>query len=526
MQYFNLSILLFVSIMSNAQPKPKIKDWHYLDFEKDGYHGISLQQAYELLKGKKSSTVLVAVIDSGIDTAHNDINFWNNPNEIPNNGIDDNNNGLVDDYFGWNYLGAPKGENLAISVTDYYRTYHRFKNEFENKTKNEIDSNALYTYSEWQRAKTYITEQYDNAIKMLEPAKTDFAYAKKINEKTKLLVGKDVFTKEDIEIPTKTDEEQECITVWKRVFGNRNFTNADYIKDYEKYIAAMEEAKKQMLENPIDYRGQLLKDESYNIDKKHYGNTNLKQHSGNHGTSVSSIIGAIRNNNIGINGIANNVQIMMVRAILGKDEYDKDVALAIRYAVDNGAKVINMSFGKYISPDKKWVDEAIQYALQKNVVVVHASGNDGENIDVNYNYPNAFTIDNKKLPNFINVGASGDYSTGALVPFFTNYGKKTVDVFAPGVDIHCAVTNGGTQLASGTSMASPVVAGVAALLMSYFPKLSATQVVEIINKSAVIINEDVVLPGTSNEKIKFKHLSHTGGIVNAAKAVQLALAYK
>jgi subtilisin family serine protease len=525
MQQVLTAILLLITIMTNAQPKPKIKDWHLLDYAKDGYQGISLQQAYDKLKNKTNNTVLVAVIDSGIDTTHNDINFWNNPAEIPNNGIDDNKNGLVDDYYGWNYLGAPNGENLAISITDYYRTYHRFKKEFENKTKAEIDSSKHFTYKEWLRAKEHIVAQYENAMQKLEPAKTDFAYAKKINEIAITLLRKEIFNKEDIEVPTQTDAEQECITVWKRVFGNKNFTNADYIKDYGNYIADLEEAKRQMSETPVEHRNTTLQNDGYDITTTNYGNTNLKQYSGNHGTSVSTIIGAMHNE-VGISGIANNVQIMMVRAILGKDEYDKDVALAIRYAVDNGAKVINMSFGKYISPDKKWVDEAIQYALQKDVVVVHASGNDGENIDINYNYPNAFTIENNKLPNFINVGASGDESTGGLVPFFTNYGKKMVDVFAPGVDIHCGITGGGTQVASGTSLASPIVAGLAALLRSYFPKLTATNVVDIITKSATTINENVTIPGTQNETIAFKKLSQTGGIVNAAKAVELALQYK
>ncbi len=526
MQLFFTTIFLFFSLMSTAQTKPKIKDWHLLDYEKDGYRGISLQQAYDLLKGKKSQTVLVAVIDSGIDTTHNDINFWNNSAEIPNNGIDDNNNGLVDDYYGWNYLGAANGENLAISITDYYRTYHRFKEQFANKEKNEIDSSLLFTYNEWQRAKSHIVTQYENAVQKLEPAKTDFEYAKKINDRTKKLVGKDIFTKADIDIQTKNDDEDECMAVWKRVFAGRGFSNVDYIKDYEKYIADMEVAKNQMLEKPIEYRNNLLQDDGYDFTKKHYGNNNLKSISGNHGTSVSTIIGAKRNNELGTNGVADNVQIMMIRAILGKDEFDKDVALAIRYAVDNGAKVINLSFGKYISPDKKWTDDAIEYALEKDVVVVHASGNDGENIDINYNYPNGFTIENKKLANFINVGASGDASTGSIVAPFSNYGKKMVDVFAPGVDIHCGITGGGTQVASGTSLASPIVAGLAALLRSYFPKLTAVKIVEIINKSVTPITETVTVPATADEKIKISKLCNTGGIVNAAKAVEMALQIK
>jgi subtilisin family serine protease len=267
----------------------------------------------------------------------------------------------------------------------------------------------------------------------------------------------------------------------------------------------------------------LLKNNAYDINSTKYGNTNLQTFSGYHGTSTSGVIGAIRNNKLGIDGIADDVRIMMVRAILGEDEYDKDVALAIRYAVDNGAQVINMSFGKPISPDKSWVDDAIRYAQSKDVVLVHAAGNEGKDIDIDYSYPNPYYLGAERMPHFINVGASGDLATGGLVAGFSNYGKKMVDVFAPGVDIECSIANNGTQVASGTSMASPVVAGIAALIRSYFPNLTAAQVVDIIKSSAIPITETVELPGNKDKKIPFQQLCETGGIVNAFEAIQLAV---
>lgn len=507
--------------------KPKIKDWHYLDFEKDGYRGISLNQAYELLKGKKSETVIVAVIDSGIDTLHNDIPFWRNKKEIPHNKIDDDKNGLVDDIIGWNYLGAPNGENLAISISDIYRTYHRFKAEFEGKEKKDISSEKHFTFSEWKRAEEKINAKYETAKQAIESVTANYTLIQKANSFMIKHLKKDVFTKEDLKSAnTKKDSAKGYIQIWKNIFDERDFSNATFMKDYESYKKELEEDIKNKNTPPIDYRGQLLQDDSYDILKKNYGNTNLQTHSGYHGTSVSSVIGAIRNNNTGIDGIADNVKIMMIRGILGKDEFDKDVALSIRYAVDNGAKVINMSFGKYISPDKRWTDEAIAFAQSKDVVVVHASGNDGVNIDEDYNFPNAFYINGAKATNFINVGASGDYSTGGLAAFFSNYGKKMVDIFAPGVDIHTAIANNGTQVASGTSFASPMVAGIAALLRSYFPKLTAPQIIEIIKKSGTVINEEVVLPSTTDKKIPFASLSETGKIANAASAVKLAMTYK
>jgi subtilisin family serine protease len=500
-----------------------------MDYAKNGYRGISLKEAYTLLKGKKSKPVIVAVIDSGIDTLQEDLKpiFWHNPKEIPNNQIDEDKNGLVDDAIGWNYLGAPNGENLSISVSDIYRTYHRFKADFDNKKISEIPKEKQYLFNEWQRAKTLLMNSYKEAVNTIETVTENFTIVQKTNNYLTKYLKKTSFTQKDlITTASKKDSTGLCMQIWKNIFDGRDFTNETFIKDFENYKKELEENIRQVTTAPTDFRGQLLNDDSYDIAKKNYGNTNLQTHSGYHGTSVSSIIGAVRNNGKGIDGIADNVQIMMIRAILGKDEFDKDVALAIRYAVDNGAKVINMSFGKSIAPDKKWVDDAIQYALAKDVVLVHAAGNDAQNIDVDFNYPNGFYLDGSRMANFLNVGASGDYSTGGLVASFSNYGKKMVDIFAPGVDINCAIANNGTQLASGTSMASPVVAGIAALLRSYFPKLTAAQIVTIIKQSGTVIKENIVLPGTKDEKVAFNALSETGKIVNAFEAVKMAMAIK
>ncbi len=518
-KYLLITATLVITHTAMAQNK-QIKDWHLLDYETDGYRGISLQKAYDLLKGKKGEKVIVAVIDSGIDTAHNDISFWKNQNEIPNNGKDDNNNGLVDDYYGWNYLGAANGENLSISINDYWRTYHRFKSVYNNADTTGFTIEQKHVYNEWLRAKTHLQQKSTEAGKNLERLKAHLQDVKKINDAVAILIKKDEYTVIDL---NNSNSSVTAILRMQQVLENYpKLSNKEFIKQFEQYVTEQDDAVKHWNEAPIDERAKLLNDDSYDISKIHYGNHNLKTHSGNHGTSVSSIIGAYRNNKIGIDGIADNVEIMMIRGILGKDEYDKDVALAIRYAVDNGAKVINMSFGKYISPEKRWVDDAIQYAHDHDVVVVHAAGNDAENIDLNFNYPNAFAINEKRFSNFINVGASGDTHNGGIVAFFTNYGNKMVDIFAPGVDINCATTGGGVQFASGTSMASPVVAGVAAMLRSYFPKLTATQVVDIILKSGVTINEQVQLP-SNKEEVKFKYLSKTGAIVNAYKAVQMCI---
>ncbi|MBZ4189683.1 S8 family serine peptidase [Niabella beijingensis] len=514
-----------LNLVTAQQVKPKIKDWHYLDYKADGYRGISLKQAYALLKGRKSIPVIVAVIDSGIDTLQPDLKpvLWQNPGEIPNNNKDDDGNGLTDDYYGWNYLGAPDGENLSVSISDDWRTYHRFKAQFEGKDSAAIPKDQQWHYREWQRAGRTLTADFDSASAVIDNLRANWELANSTNEQLKKILNKEVFTGKDLDSVPVSIANRELLTIWKRILAQEDMSNAGFMKGFGDYKKEQEDNLVKRTTAPEDYRGKLLQDDDYDITKTKYGNHNLSGFAGYHGTSVSSVIGAVRNNGTGIDGIADNVKIMMIRGILGKDEFDKDVALSIRYAVDHGAKVINMSFGKYISPDKKWVDEAIEYALSKDVVLVHGAGNDATDTDTEDHYPSSYTVANRFLPNLLQVGASGDASLGTLVAGFSNYGKKKVDVFAPGLDIHCAIAGNGTQMASGTSLSSPVVAGIAALLRSYFPKLKAAEVVDIIRRSGTTVEEPVDKPGSGGKKVPLSELCSSGRIVNAAGAVKMAL---
>jgi subtilisin family serine protease len=274
---------------------------------------------------------------------------------------------------------------------------------------------------------------------------------------------------------------------------------------------------------PKDYRGEIVQDNYNDYNDRFYGNPDVMANTPKHGTHVAGIIGAARNNSKGMDGIADNVRIMSVRAVPDGDEHDKDVALAIHYAVDNGAKIINMSFGKSFSPEKSWVDEAVQYAASKGVLLVHAAGNDGDNLDSAHNYPSPVILaNNKRATNWITVGASGDPKLGGLVASFSNWGKQEVDVFAPGVRIYSTVPGGNTYAAlDGTSMASPVVAGVAALIKSYYPNLTPEQIKYAIENSAAKITEQATIPG-SDRRALLSEMSVTGGIVNAYEAIRLA----
>jgi subtilisin family serine protease len=303
--------------------------------------------------------------------------------------------------------------------------------------------------------------------------------------------------------------------------NNNNFdiTNLQLLEELEGQLRKAEAVDAA----PKNYRAEIVKDNYEDINDRFYGNSDIMASTPLHGTHVAGIIGAVRNNGKGSNGVADNVKIMMLRAVPDGDEHDKDIALAIRYAVDNGAKVVNMSFGKDFSPEKHWVDDAVKYAASKGVLLVHAAGNDGKNIDTAYNYPTpVFAADSSRAANWITVGASGDPKVGGMVAYFSNYGKKEVDVFAPGVQIYSTIPGGNTYgNLQGTSMASPVVAGLAALVWSYYPNLTPQQVKQVIEKSAAKVTAPVKNPETGKEE-PLSELSVTGGVVNAYEAMKLA----
>ena len=278
---------------------------------------------------------------------------------------------------------------------------------------------------------------------------------------------------------------------------------------------------------PENFRNEIVKDDPNNINDRYYGNNDVMAGTPSHGTHVSGIIAAARNNGKGMDGIADNVKIMMIRAVPDGDEHDKDIANAIRYAVDNGARIVSMSFGKSFSPEKNWVDDAVKYAESKNVLLVHAAGNDAKNVDSLENYPNPVYRDNSgRAKNYITVGASGDATNGGFTASFSNYGKNEVDVFAPGVNIYSTLP-GGDKYGnfSGTSMATPVVAGLGALILGYFPDLSAQQLKYVIENSVSPVTDPVKQPGTG-DLVSLSDISRSGGEINAFNAVKLAATLK
>lgn len=523
---------LFFAGLTQAQDNQK--GWHLLDAEKDGYRGISLNKAYEFLKGKKSEPVIVAVLDSGIDTAHEDLKpiLWRNPKEIPGNGKDDDGNGYADDIYGWNFLGNKNGEMLVKASSEMARVYHRFKEKYQGK--NMVNVNALpeeekLEYEMWKRAEKEITPTPDD---QLQVAFIDMAMSslQKYNKMLKEDMKKDTFSIEELEKyqPVSMQGKQAktgFLTYLKLFTFDGGSKNADILKELEDYVEHKRAAFTAKEKAPADLRKEIIGDNYNDINDRFYGNSNVMGAFPVHGTHVSGIIGALRNG-VGADGVADNVRIMMLRTVPNGDEYDKDIALAIRYAVDHGARIINMSFGKGFSPEKIWVDEAVKYAESKGVLLVHAAGNDGENLEAKPSYPTPYYHTTRvKAPNFITVGASSDPAIkGDYVADFSNYGKKTVDVFAPGVKIYSTLP-GGTSYGNnnGTSMAAPVVSGIAALIWSRYPQLTASQVKEAIEKSVWKSDTTLVkIPGETKGEAFFSDLSVNGGVVNAYEAVKYA----
>lgn len=522
-------IFLLFQVSSFAQDKvhvPIPKDWFLLDPEKDSVQGVSIERTYEtLLKNQPSKTVIVAIIDSGIDIDHEDLKnvIWTNEKEIPKNGIDDDKNGYVDDVHGWNFIGGKNG-NVGADTYELTREYMRLKAIYHGNEKRKIPKKQKKEFEQYSKIKTKYEklkaknqEQYDLYNSLYSNVMSSTDTLKKILKVEKL-------TPELIEGFTTNEPS----LLFAKAFLLNLYKNVDENTEIDTFYTQLKEA--------IDYYTVIVKygyniefdsrkiigDDYSNLYQKGYGNNDVKGPDATHGTHVAGIVAADRKNAVGIKGIADNVKIMPVRAVPNGDERDKDIANAILYAVDNGAQVINMSFGKSFSPEKIAVDKAVKYAEQKGVLLVHAAGNDGDDNDVEANFPNRFYLNGKEAQNWLEIGASAWGKDNELIGAFSNYGKKTVDLFAPGVEIYSTTPNNTYKEESGTSMASPTTTGIAALLLSYFPELTISELKDILKKSTRKFDGlKVQKPGTET-KVYFSDLSSSGGIVNAFEAVKMA----
>lgn len=490
--------------------KDELKTWPHRDLLTTGYPGISLAEAYKALKGRKAQTVIVGVVDSGVDINHEDLKsiIWTNPKEIPNNGIDDDKNGYVDDVHGWNFLGEINQDNLEYvrilkkgntSDPDYKRAEEKYDKEFK-------DANEK--------------------IELYSQIKERIAQSDALIQKH---LGKKEYTEEDLDkIDSSSLQLLGAVRGMKYLLSN-GVSVKETLEELSEGIKHYEDRLKYGL-NKEFYPRKVLNDNPDDITDKIYGNNNVigpTAEGALHGTHVAGIIAAVRHNNIGIDGVADHVRIMPVRTVPDGDEYDKDVALALRYAIDNGAKVINTSFGKEFSPHKEWVYDALKYAAEKDVLIVNAAGNDTKNVDVQLTFPDDNINGKEFTDTMITIGALNYEYNENLVASFSNYGKNNVDLFSPGVQIYATVPENKYKFLDGTSMAAPEVAGVAALIRAYFPKLKAREVKQILMESGLTPTVKEVLVGGRGEegeakRMLFSELSKSGKIVNAYNAIILA----
>ncbi|MDZ7660660.1 S8 family peptidase [Fodinibius sp.] len=503
--------------------------WHHWDEEITRFRGISSDIAYHKLLADKSpqKTVTVAVIDGGVDTDHEDLDdvIWMNEDEVPGNGKDDDNNGYVDDVHGWNFIGGANGENVNHDTFELTRLYRKLKEEYGQMKSSSFTDKEKEKYLYYREIKSdyedkiqELSQQYKN-IESIEQSKVQAENI--LNEH----FADSSYTYKDLQNLQPTSQD---LNFAKNVmlYVMENDIDSTLIANQKKQIYEFAKYGYNPNFNPRDIVG----DDYENKSERYYGNNDVAGPDPSHGTHVAGIIGAERNNGIGVNGVAANVRIMAIRAVPNGDERDKDVANAIRYAVDNGADIINMSFGKSYSPYKEVVDKALAHADKNNVLMVHGSGNGAQNTDTTANYPTdkySSAISDSAATLWLSVGATSWKPNQEFVANFSNYGDQTVDLFAPGVDIYSTMPDNEYKFQEGTSMASPVVAGTAALIMAYYPDLTAKQVRQIIIENTTqYSSQQVTVPSEGNpqeaKQAAFAELSVSDGVVNVYKALQAA----
>lgn len=514
-------ISLFASQLLIAQKKTP-ENWILKHPKTDNAYGTSATQAYKKLENKKSKTVVVAVIDSGVDTEHEDLKdiIWVNTKEIPNNNIDDDKNGYIDDVNGWSFIGGANGD-INYEASELARMYHKMTKKFATVDTEKLSDTDAKEFEEYKKIKVDYLKELGENEQQLQQITIFSDFVLKVKEK-----NNGTFNKKAINDYQTADKREIKLKKFLKIMLTFGMKAEEMEGELKKGKDHFENAVKYDKLNTDSIRAVTIGDDVNNMNERYYGCNRVKGPDALHGTHVSGIIAAIHNNNKGIDGIATNVKIMPVRAVPNGDERDKDIANAIRYAVDNGASIINMSFGKYYSPNKKLVDEAVEYAKSKDVLLIHAAGNESKNADIEHSFPSR-EFENKSIAsNWIEVGANGYKKGKKIIGSFSNYGKTRVDIFAPGVDILSTVPDNKYIEESGTSMAAPSTAGVAAILRGYFPELKAEEVKAILIKTAVPYKKKVIIPGTKKKKTKVSNLCVAGGFISAENAVNELLKSK
>jgi subtilisin family serine protease len=491
----------------SAEEAEVLKDWMRKSSRDSDIQGTATDAAIAKY-GIGEHEVIVAVIDSGIDVNHPALKhkMWINDAEANGKeGVDDDGNGFVDDVHGWNFLGDVYDARIeAVKVYMDLTAKIRKGKKLSKSKKKLLKKTISAVFNFWGGADSPIAKSI------------------MVNENVEYLVKAGGLNKTKNEITNK-DLEKIAETTAKKKYALRyslkeikKYIGEDdvrvHLNNYKRYASPFMYGK--YINTYFSFDPNFKPWDELNKQGKKYGNAKVSPIGSDedHGTHVAGIIAADSEEMVGIAGKA-KVKIMALRVVPNGDERDKDVANAIRYAVDNGAKVVNMSFGKGISSETHLVKKAIKYAARKGVLLVHAAGNDNRKIKYNNNFPNKLTGIRKVATNFLTVGASSFAKGEELVANFTNYSKTQVDIFAPGHKIYSAVLNDGYDFFSGTSMASPCAAGVATLILTHKPKMKPKKMIRLLRNTVNTYDKDLSVK-VGDEMILFNSLSKSEGITD------------
>ncbi|WP_447952106.1 S8 family serine peptidase [Chryseobacterium koreense] len=510
-----------------------LMNWYHKDFSATNVYGVNTQNAYKYLesKGLKPRTVVVGVLDSGVQVDHPGLvnNMWKNPNEIPNNGKDDDGNGYVDDIYGWNFIGGKNGDVDVdnMEVTRVVKKYQPIFEGADSSTNKANQAKMPEEFAMYMKSKEIFTKK---SIEGKQGFETYSMIQKMIPSMVAMLDGKNLTPEVVAAIKPATQEQAMAASVLGQIAQDPAIKGKSPVEVQKFLEDQMKEAldyygPQATKQYNLDYdpRAAIVGDNYDDYSEKFYGNNHYEGPDAKHGTHVSGIIAGYPQGKEIQYGVAYKVaKIMTVRAVPDGDERDKDVANAIRYAVDNGAKILNMSFGKPVSPGKTYVWDAFKYAQDKGVLLVKAAGNENEDISEDLAYPTNYK-DVKDAKPFINnmivVGASTN-DNEFLRASFSNYNQKMVNVFAPGDKIYSTVPHNKYEYLQGTSMASPVVAGGAAVLLAYMPNLKPEQIIEAFVKTANKSSVNAMIKSNTNNR--FDLISESGGVIDLRKAAEYA----
>lgn len=500
-------VLLFHCLSSSAfTDHPATHHWYRIYCDSLQGANIDAAIAYlEALNMKPKKTIVVGIIDSGVDTASIDLKdaLWTNRKEVAGDGKDNDRNGYVDDIHGWNFLGTRDGNfNMTSAGTEEFRQFKRLYPKYKSSTREQAKDKNEFDFYQLMKKKAGIS----NYLRMFQMSLLKHNAMNTADSIARIHADEDTLSVQGILQMTMTDSllEKSLEQLYTDLLRAKQDMKWTAFKKQQADRLDLMRSRIEGIEKDQDKR-LLMGDDLTDADDRFYGNNILTLDDSYHGTFVAGIVAGQGKGSQALHGVYPQARIMIVRAAPDGDEYDKDVATSIRYAVDNGAKVINMSIGKYTSPTPDMANRAIAYALKKDVIVIQAAGNQHLNIDTIAYFPTGIDRNGAFYKNFLRVGASDQYGHCSAM---SNYGNEHVHLFAPGEKITSVTPGNGYATEDGTSVAAPVVSGIAALLRSYFPKLKAWQVCAILKHSC---------------RSRFDSKTNTTfGIVDALEAVKQA----